>query len=120
MEELMSCQVSDDRHSRRHPFDGEVDNRQSVSRPSVVPSGSDSPFLRVTENLTDHQVITVGTTDRHACNVPSLWPSDVHRLKVADFYMFLAGNLGISYQARTRALSQLQKFRLLLKGFFLK
>ncbi|MCE0481397.1 hypothetical protein HAX54_039115, partial [Datura stramonium] len=56
MEEVTSRQVSDDRHSECHPFDGEVDSHQSGDRPSLTPSRSGSPTLRVTEDLMDHQV----------------------------------------------------------------
>ncbi|MCD7470366.1 hypothetical protein HAX54_010159, partial [Datura stramonium] len=48
--------VSDDRHLGRHPFDGEVDNHQSGIGQSLIPSGSDSPILRVMENLTNRQM----------------------------------------------------------------
>ncbi|MCD7462037.1 hypothetical protein HAX54_047632, partial [Datura stramonium] len=53
--EVTSHQVSDNRHSWRHPFDDEVDSRMSGNIPSLNPLGSNSPTLRVTENLMDHQ-----------------------------------------------------------------
>ncbi|MCD9646004.1 hypothetical protein HAX54_035498, partial [Datura stramonium] len=65
MEEVTSLQVSDDCHSRRHPFDGKVEDRHSVNRPSLVPSGTDSPFLRGDG----------GQTDRQMSDGPSQWPS---------------------------------------------
>ncbi|MCE3052328.1 hypothetical protein HAX54_052281, partial [Datura stramonium] len=95
-EEVASRQVSDDRHSGHHAFDGEVESRQSCEGPSLIPSVSDSSALRGDEGQTDSQVSdspsqwhhldkvfgpfylrpTVGMTHRQACDVPSLWPSN--------------------------------------------
>ncbi|MCD9638840.1 hypothetical protein HAX54_023000, partial [Datura stramonium] len=47
--------VSDNHYSRNNPF-GEVDVAQPDDKPSPIPSSLDSPALRVTENLMDHQM----------------------------------------------------------------
>ncbi|MCE0481400.1 hypothetical protein HAX54_039118, partial [Datura stramonium] len=58
-EEVTSLQVSDDCHLGCHLFDSEVDDCQAGNEPSITPSRSDSTALRVTEDLTDHQVSDV-------------------------------------------------------------
>ncbi|MCD9644010.1 hypothetical protein HAX54_031968, partial [Datura stramonium] len=64
--------------------DGGPTDRQVSESPSQWPSLGKifTPFyLRA----------TMETTNRQAWDVPSLWSSDVHRLKIEDFYMFLPG-----------------------------